>query len=311
MVTHSAGTGCGDEAARSALAWYEIGAVLSVERLPAGQPAVRKVTTSGGTYLLKPAGRPAEVALLAQLPALSAHGIRQPDVIRTAAGQLISPDGFFLQEFLAGEPELEPSAGQVRAVMRAVGELHVALGRRAPGYQPDRDSVFEQVTDSGFLIAELPVLLRRYQLTTEPALTAIDCLAEHEAALGALPRQLVHGDIGPDNVLLAGDQVVAIIDFTPHVLPVLLAVSTALYWFHVYGRRTVLATSLAASRAAIAEARPWPAAERELWGAGLAWEGLRRLATTLELARRAGTEPGPAVRTRIAAVEAICRLIPR
>lgn len=285
--------------------------MLSVERLPAGRPAVRKVTTSRGTYLLKPAGPHAEVALLAQLPALSAYGIRQPAVVRTAAGELISPDRFFLQEFLAGETELEPSARQVRAVMRAVGELHVALDRLAPAYQPDGESVFDQVTDPRLLIAELPVLLRRYQLTTEPVVRAIACLAEHRAALGALPRQLVHGDIGPDNVLLAGDQVVAIIDFTPHVLPMLMAASTALYWFHIYGQRTVQATGLATSRAAIAEARPWLAAEQELWDAGLAWEGLRRLATTLELARRAGTEPGPAAQIRIAAVEATTRLIRR
>jgi hypothetical protein len=44
---------------------------------------------------------------------------------------------------------------------------------------------------------------------------------------------------------------------------------------------------------------------------GLVWEALRRLATTLELARRAGIDPGPAARARMAAVKAITTLIPR
>jgi Ser/Thr protein kinase RdoA (MazF antagonist) len=299
-----------DDDARSVLACYDIGAVLSVDRLPGGHPAVRKVTTSAGTYLLKPVWRRADVALLAELPALSPHGVRQPEVITTGAGQLVSPDGYFLLEFLPGEPELEPSGAQIRAVMRAVGGLHVALGQLAVGYEPDQDSVFVQVTDPGFLIAELPGLLRHYGLATGSAHTAIARLAEHQAALGALPRQLVHGDIGPDNVLLHGDQVVAIIDFTPHVLPVLFAASTALYWYHVYGRREVSVAGLAASRAAMAEVRPWPAAEEELWAAGLVWEGLRRLATTLELASRACADPGPAARARLAAVEAITTLMP-
>ena len=35
-----------DEAARSPLAWYDIGAVLTLDRLPTGRPAVRKVTAS-------------------------------------------------------------------------------------------------------------------------------------------------------------------------------------------------------------------------------------------------------------------------
>jgi Ser/Thr protein kinase RdoA (MazF antagonist) len=309
-MTLAAGADRDDEAARLALAWYDIGAVLSLDRLPAGRPAVRKVTTSTGTYLLKPSGRCAEIALLAELAALRGEGVRQPEVIRTASGQLVSPAGYFLQEFLAGELELEPSAAQVRAVMQAVGSLHVALGVLTAGYEPDRDSVFVQVTNPGFLIAELPGLLRHYGLSTGPGGTAIACLAEHQAALGALPRQLVHGDIGPDNVLLEGEQVVAIIDFTPHVLPVLFAASTALYWYHVYGQPTVSPAGLAASRAAMAQARPWPAAEEELWAAGLMWEALRRLATTLELARRAGTDPGPAAGARMAAVEVITTLMP-
>lgn len=306
----AADTAGNDATARCALAWYDIGAVLSLDRLATGGPAVRKVTTSAGTYVLKPARRRADIALLAQLSALRAHEVRQPEVIRTRSGQLVSPDGYFLQQFLAGGAELEPSAAQVQAVMRAVGSLHVALARLNLSYQPDRDSVFVQVTDPGFLIAELPGLLRHHGLATGPADTAIACLAEHQAALAALPRQLVHGDIGPDNVLLDGEQVVAIIDFTPHLLPVLFAASTALYWYHLHGQQTVPADGLAASRATLAQVRPWPSAEQKLWTAGLVWESLRRLATTLQLARRAGTDPGPAAEARMAAVEAITTLMP-
>lgn len=236
--------------ARSALAWYDIGAVLSLDRLPRGHPAVRKVTTSAGTYLLKPAWRRTDLALLAELQALRPHGVRQPEIIRTRSGQLAGPQGYFLQEFLAGALELQPSGAQVRAVMQAVGTLHAALAELSVNYEPDGESVFVQVTDPAFLIAELPGLVRHYGLATRPTGTAIACLAEHQAALSALPRQLVHGDIGPDNVLLDGEQVVAIIDFTPHVLPVLFAASTALYWYHVYGRPAVSAVGLAASRAA-------------------------------------------------------------
>jgi Ser/Thr protein kinase RdoA (MazF antagonist) len=192
----AADAGRDDDAARSELACYDIGAVLSLDRLPSGHPAVRKVTTPAGTYLLKRAGRRADIALLGELPVLGAHGVRQPEVIRTWAGKLTSPNGYFLQEFLAGEPELDPTSTQVRAVMRAVGGLHVALGQLPTDYEPDRDSLFVQVTDPDFLLAELPGLVRRYGLATRPADTAIACLAEHRAALGRLPRQLVHGDIG-------------------------------------------------------------------------------------------------------------------
>ena len=132
---------------RQALASYDIGAVLSVDRLPTGGPAVRKVTTSAGVYVLKPGWRQADVALLSELAALASHGVRQPEIISTAAGNLVSSDGCFLQEFLPGQVELDPTDTQLVAVMRAVGELHVALAHRPIGYEPDQDSVFVQVTE--------------------------------------------------------------------------------------------------------------------------------------------------------------------
>ena len=64
--------------------------------------------------------------------------------------------------------------------MRAVGELHLALGRLrlSPAYEPDQDSVFVQVTDLDFLIAELPDLLRRYELLNPPArIAAVEAIA--------------------------------------------------------------------------------------------------------------------------------------
>lgn len=309
MMNLGAGSDSGDGAARSALACYDIGRVLGLDRLPAGGPAVRKVTASAGAYLLKPAGRRADIGLLAELPALSRHGLRQPEVIRTRAGELISPDGYFLQEFLAGQPELEPSGAQVLAVMQAIGSLHVALLQLAAGYEPDRRSVFVRVTDPDFLIAELPGLLRHYGLFVAAARQALAVLAEHQSALGQLPQQLVHGDIGPDNVLVDGEEVIAIIDFTPHVRPVLFAVSSALYWYHVHGKQAVPADALLSSRAAVAHARPWTRAEEQLWPAGLVWEALRRIATTLELAHSANAEPGPATAARMAAIEAIITLM--
>ncbi|HEU5385987.1 MAG TPA: hypothetical protein VFV73_08810 [Streptosporangiaceae bacterium] len=58
------------------------------------------------------------------------------------------------------------------------------------------------------------------------------------------------------------------------------------------------------------EVRPWAAGEDELWTAGLVWEGLRRLATTLELAGHDGSDPGSGARARMAAVEAITTWLP-
>lgn len=137
---------------------------------------------------------------------------------------------------------------------------------------------------------------------------AIAILDRARGSLAALPRQLVHGDLGPDNVLMDGDVVVSVIDFTPYWDSVLFAACGALYWYHLRAAATPDLGRLQASLAAMDAARPWSAAEQSLWPAGLIREALRRLATPLELARVQGSAPGPSTGPRLDALRAAVRL---
>jgi len=92
----------------------------------------------------------------------------------------------------------------------------------------------------------------------------------------------VHGDVAPDNVVMAEDKVVAIIDFTPFREPALFAIACASYWFHVHGRGALQVDEVAASLEATGRGRPWTKAELSMAPAMLVREALRRLATPLE-----------------------------
>jgi Ser/Thr protein kinase RdoA (MazF antagonist) len=312
-------------AVRALLADYSVGEVIVAGPLAAGSDRARQVVTAGGSYVLKPAYRMADVELYAQVAAqLTARGIRQPRVEPTRSGGHVTSSGYFLQELLPGVSPSRPTPAQTAAAMRHVAAYHLALGELALGYEPDHGSIWVRVTDPGFLLAELPGLLASHGLADPASLpasppgsppgspvdAALDYLRRSRPGLAALPRQLVHGDIGPDNFLMAGDDVVALIDFTPHWQPVLFAAATALYWFHVYGQPHVSAGQLRASMATMAELRPWTEAELALWPASLVLEALRRLATPLELARERGGEPGPGAGERLAAAETVARLLP-
>jgi hypothetical protein len=335
-----------DAAAARALAEYDIGELMCLDPLPSGSPAARKVTTTRGSYVLKPAYRAEDVELQASVaPLLTARGIRQPLVVPTSTGGLVTRTGFVLLEFLPGEVALKPTPEQVTAAMRHIGAFHAELGRLAPRYQPDAASVWSQTADPGFLLAELPGLLARHNLGDADTAAALDLLRHAAPGLAALPRQVVHGDIGPDNMLMNGTEVIALIDFTPYWEPVLFAVSSALYWYHVYGSgtgpastgpastgpastgpastgpastgpastgsaSTLSADRLSRSVAAIGEGRPWEADEFALWPAGLVREALRRLAVPLVLASRGGTQPVPRIGPRLAAVRALVRVLP-
>jgi Ser/Thr protein kinase RdoA (MazF antagonist) len=148
-----------------------------------------------------------------------------------------------------------------------------------------------------------------------PTQSGLTALAAARDGLEALPRQIVHGDIGPDNVLMDGDQVVSIIDFTPCRESAVFGACTALYWYHAHessgagaGSRPDLASRLQQSIRALGVQRPWSPAELALWPAGLLREALRRLATPLALAAETHRPPGPSVAGRYAVLRALPRL---
>jgi Ser/Thr protein kinase RdoA (MazF antagonist) len=195
--------------------------------------------------------------------------------------------------------------------MRHVADYHAALATLPAAAGPGvPETVWTRVASARYLIDELPGLLRRHgPAEAGPVVTAaLGHLARALPQIAELPRQIVHGDIGPDNVLMDGNAVVAIVDFTPHHEPVLFAVATTVYWYHVYGRGDL---DLDAMRATLAGYRPWTDAERVAWPAMLIREALRRLATPAAVAAEGGTPPRSPVAERYQAVHAIMRCWPR
>jgi Ser/Thr protein kinase RdoA (MazF antagonist) len=112
-------------------------------------------------------------------------------------------------------------------------------------------------------------------------------------------------------VLLDGNDVVAVIDFTPYHEPALFAFSTALYWYHVFGKPD--GADLSGSRLSLesySRLRPWDDPELAVWPAMLVRESLRRFALPLAVAEGEGGEPARGSLRRYAAVVAAVRSLP-
>jgi Ser/Thr protein kinase RdoA (MazF antagonist) len=202
---------------------------------------------------------------------LSRAGIRRAMPLRATDGALVSDSGLVVHEFLPGTACTSPSRTQTLATMRHIAAYHAVLRTiPAPAAAP---SVWTRVASVEYLLAELPRLSRSDTIVAR----ALDRLAESAPLIDALPGQLIHGDIGPDNVLMDGDDVVAIVDFTPLREPVLFAVATAVFWYHVYGRDSLALDEIGASLAA---AGPWTARELAAWPAMLLREALRHAAVS-------------------------------
>jgi hypothetical protein len=299
---------------------FALGRVLAVTPL-AGGPDVVKLSTTGGTWVVKPCLNRTTAELYPRVAsALNAAGLRQALPPWTAAGSPVSASGYPVQEFLPGRICLQPTAAQIAATMRYIAEYHRVLEEVPPPAELRVvDSIWNRVASVEYLLERLPGLLRAPG--TWPGLPT-DCRQTVEAALGLvrdrrpllnrLPRQVVHGDIGPDNVLMDGGRVVSIVDFTPYDEPFLFALSSAVYWYHIYGRDVVDLDSVRGSLAVTGTRRPLTEVEAAAWPAMFVREALRRLTTSLAVADQAGTGPDTAaVVARYRALRSVCGRGPR
>ena len=199
---------------------------------------------------------------LSLLDHLAARGCPVPRTIHDRSGALyrmIGDKAVALIEFLPGVSVSHPTAGQARAVGRALAQLHLASAdfpatrANAMGLAESR-RLADACGTAG--MAEI-----------DPALAALVAreLPRLEAAWPAdLPRSVIHADLFPDNVLMLGDEVTGLIDFyfaCTDLTAYDLAVTHAAWCFDGEGRQFDPAIS-AALIAGYEELRPLSPAER-------------------------------------------------
>ena len=303
-----------DAFARAVAAQFGLAEVVSVHRPAQGGADVRVLTTKAGSFVLKRFQHAWQAELFDTVQRhLNARGVRQARLLRAPDGSLVTHDGYSLQERLPGTVVMSPSARQCQVVFRYLARYDVALEDLCVPPQLDADdTIWARTASAEDLVADLPQLLERHLAAVDrtPVTHALAILAEALPAVRSLPPQLVHGDVGPDNVLIDGSEA-AVIDFTPYHEPVMFSLSAALYWYFIYARPDGAdLAGIGSSLQNYAQLRPWRAAELSVLPAMVLRESLRRLAVPLALADAGGERPGRATAARYEAVATAAVAVP-
>jgi Ser/Thr protein kinase RdoA (MazF antagonist) len=222
--------------ARAALAaWALDGA--AVTPIKYRENAVFRIDTEEGRRFVLRVHRPgyrSDAAIRSEaawMQALAADGLPTPELIATRAGDvLVHAEATGVPEsrqcdllgWVAGVPlgsleqgvDLGPQA--LRTHYRSVGAIAARIHAHGAGWS--RPDGFERPCwDAASLVGDTPAFGRFWELPELPAearrslLAARDRSRERLAALGP-PGALIHGDLIPDNLLVAGDAI-RVIDF--------------------------------------------------------------------------------------------------
>ncbi|MEL1249475.1 homoserine kinase [Aurantiacibacter gilvus] len=208
------------EALADLIAHYDVGEVVSAKGIAEGVSNSNwLVETTGGTeggtrFILTMYERRIDIAelpfFLGLLDHLSEHGAPVPRTIHDrsgAASRTIMGKAVALIEFLPGVSVDEPTAAQARSVGKVLAQMHALAqdfsGQRANDLGPDVSAAVLAECGADAL-AQI-----------DPALPAVIAVAGDIASRWPtdLPQSVIHSDLFPDNVLMLGDKVSALIDF--------------------------------------------------------------------------------------------------
>ncbi len=250
---------------------FSLGAVADSSPLAGGGADVVALRTSLGAFVVKRPWNVSDVELYAVVERrLNAGGIRQARQLAAPGGSHVSTSGHAVQELLPGRIAVPPTPAQTGNFLCHLRTFDEALASVAvPPWLAERDTIWTRVTRIDYLLGTLPSLLE----SPRQLAPVFAMLESASGSLEAQPKQLVHGDLGPDNVLVEGDEVVAIIDFTPFHDTVLLGLASAVYFFQLLDATP--------DRDAIEESWATYGVDPALGWPALCRESLRRLATPL------------------------------
>lgn len=224
---------------------FDVDTILGVSVLPGGSADCYLVCTVSGSYVLKQTGRADFLQVINRMAqTMNEQGYRQARVIRTKSGCLLTAEGYALLEFIPGEVPDTLSDAQSGAVLQYLGGFNRALSTVAvASNELQNGSVWDKAKSLDFLCQELASSEGLKALDAAGAsllLRANAALCQQAARLERVPKQLVHSDLGPGNIVFQGPDVYSIIDFTPEYEHPLYSLAQFLYWtrFHPQGNTT-------------------------------------------------------------------------
>lgn len=214
---------------------YQLGPIVSIRDVTSSQPCYLVDTAAAQQYIYKLTGRADFLAIDQRVQlCLIEQGLPQSRLIPDRQGRLMADDGYSLLTYLPGETPNQLSEHQLVQAAGYLRRYNHAL--RAVPFQPtdiETVNLWDEVKPLPFLLAEAPRIGLRCPLPegASDLLNRVTAVLRAEAPLlDAAPKQLIHSDVGPGNLVYQGDEVVGLIDFTPEYAPELYSLAHLLYW---------------------------------------------------------------------------------
>ena len=218
---------------------FEVGDFTDFALLEEGNAETFQLFTSRGQYFVKPAPDAEVIALYKTVEErLNANGVRQARLYSKPDGEFISSSGCAVFEFLHGQVPRSFSDKRLKSLILYLAKYNEALSHiPIPSFVTNCGNPWKKADSLAYLLAHVSgdiAAIGLDEYIKDTAEEILNFLATSRADLERAPHQLLHGDVGPGNVIYNGEDVVSIVDFTPHCGPELYALCHLFYWHFLF-----------------------------------------------------------------------------
>lgn len=213
---------------------YDVREIWELRDMSTSSPCYQ-VVTSEASYMLKQVDRSDFLRIYHKCQkVLSDNGLIQGRLIPTQKNELMSIAGYSLMEYVPGEALETYNDEQFYAIIRYLHKYHQIL-RQVPFEETEIEEVnyWDKVKSVVFLCDKVDEILKQFELEEKHKFllkSAQKALSDYMDDFNRNPKQLIHSDVGPGNVVFCGNKIQTIIDFTPEYENELYALSQFLYW---------------------------------------------------------------------------------
>lgn len=174
---------------------------------------------------------------------LNQMNLLQSRIIKTNEGMLMTSEEIVLYEFIDGSNYKTLSKNQFENAIRYIRKYNEAL-KLLPfkNEEIDLKNHWDRARSIDFIINELPKYLRELEIDDEHKeniYAAINILSRNKGKMSDSNKQLIHSDLGADNFIFKGDQIISIIDFTPEHNNELYSICQFIYWNYLWNNSNI------------------------------------------------------------------------
>ncbi len=218
---------------------YDIGSVNKVVKTEYGSGNTFIVHTHTAKYIAKFNNRNEHIAIYDKIQnVLNKNGIKQSRIIKTKAKTLMTSEGMTLYEFIEGQTYECLTELQLMNAFKYLKKYNKALSEVA-FKESDLPCInhWDKAQSIDFIINDFVDLLSKINLRSvdkEYIYYAQNILRVNKNKINSLKKQLIHSDLGADNFIYDGDEVIAIIDFTPEYENEIYSICQFVYWNYLW-----------------------------------------------------------------------------